>query len=107
MHSSIRSTIERAFGVLKKRWKILRVIPSYKIETQIDIILSCFALHNFCLLHKESDEYFDTLDSNPRAYEGLFEREPRGEGDDASVGGMGSLRDQIAHQMWENGCFPR
>ena len=28
-HSSLRSCIERAFGVWKARWKILRVMPSY------------------------------------------------------------------------------
>jgi len=33
--------------VLKKRWKILGQMPKYSIETQIDVIIAAFALHNY------------------------------------------------------------
>ncbi|XP_057747457.1 uncharacterized protein LOC130966657 [Arachis stenosperma] len=47
-HSSLRTVIERTFGVCKARWKILQNMPlRAKFETQRDIIVACFTLHNF------------------------------------------------------------
>ncbi|XP_072064172.1 uncharacterized protein [Arachis hypogaea] len=47
-HSSLRTVIERTFGVCKARWKILQNMPlRAKFETQHDIIVACFTLHNF------------------------------------------------------------
>ncbi|XP_051203383.1 protein ALP1-like [Lolium perenne] len=46
-HSSLRNAIERAFGVLKQKWRILHGISSYPIEKQTKIIIACLALHNF------------------------------------------------------------
>ncbi|XP_048500982.2 uncharacterized protein LOC125497624 [Beta vulgaris subsp. vulgaris] len=45
-HSSLRSCIERCFGVLKQRWKVLTNMPQYNVETQIQIMVATFALHN-------------------------------------------------------------
>jgi len=33
-HSSLRNVIERAFGVLKMKWRILLNVPGYPIEKQ-------------------------------------------------------------------------
>ncbi|XP_058769575.1 protein ALP1-like [Vicia villosa] len=46
-HSSLRSVIERTFGVVKARWKVLQEMPNFKLQTQMAIIWACFALHNF------------------------------------------------------------
>ncbi|KAL6583736.1 hypothetical protein OROMI_003025 [Orobanche minor] len=64
-HSSLRSCIERSFGVLKKRWKILNRMPKYSIQTQIDIILATFALHNYIRKNSEDDLIFTTLEQHP------------------------------------------
>ncbi|KAF8393860.1 hypothetical protein HHK36_020058 [Tetracentron sinense] len=45
-HSSLRTTVERAFGVLKKRFRVLDVEPYWSYKTQVDIILACCVLHN-------------------------------------------------------------
>ncbi|KAK6161558.1 hypothetical protein DH2020_004939 [Rehmannia glutinosa] len=46
-HSSARNAIERTFGLLKKRWAILRTASFYGLKTQIRIINACCILHNF------------------------------------------------------------
>jgi hypothetical protein len=63
-HSSLRNVIERAFGVLKMKWRILLEIPSYPAETQTHIICACMALHNFIRLNGEFDSDFAVVDNN-------------------------------------------
>jgi len=46
-HSSLRNVIERSFGVLKMKWRMLDKIPSYACHKQSMIIVACCALHNF------------------------------------------------------------
>ncbi|KAL4327951.1 hypothetical protein AHAS_Ahas13G0151400 [Arachis hypogaea] len=47
VHSSARNIIERCFGLLKKRWSILRSPSFYPLKTQSQIIISCCLLQNF------------------------------------------------------------
>ncbi|KAJ8752376.1 hypothetical protein K2173_004012 [Erythroxylum novogranatense] len=54
-HASARNVIERAFGLLKKRWKILRNPSFYPASTHVLIIIACCLLHNFIRLHMSSD----------------------------------------------------
>ncbi|XP_073120028.1 uncharacterized protein [Henckelia pumila] len=46
-HAQARNVIERAFGLLKKRWAILRSPSFYPLSVQNQIILACILLHNF------------------------------------------------------------
>ncbi|CAA0811283.1 Unknown protein [Striga hermonthica] len=64
-HSSLRSCIERSFGVLKKRWKILSKMPKFSVETQIDVIMAAFALHNFIRINSNDDLMFGVLEKHP------------------------------------------
>ncbi|TYK28769.1 retrotransposon protein [Cucumis melo var. makuwa] len=50
-HSSARNVIERAFGVLKGRWAILRGKLYYPLQVQCRTILACVLLHN--LINRE------------------------------------------------------
>jgi hypothetical protein len=47
-HASWRNAIERAFGVLKKRFPIIRSTTklTYSVDTQTEIILACCIIHN-------------------------------------------------------------
>ena len=54
--SSARSTVERAFGILKARWRILLKRLDNLFENIPEVILSCCILHNFC---QEASEEFD------------------------------------------------
>lgn len=47
-HASLRNVVERAFGVLKSRFKILtQTRLGFSIATQRDVVYACIALHNF------------------------------------------------------------
>ncbi|KAJ0980977.1 hypothetical protein J5N97_009232 [Dioscorea zingiberensis] len=46
-HSSLRSVIERTFGVCKARRRILQNMTSYTMKVQFQIIWSCFTIHNY------------------------------------------------------------
>ncbi|XP_018399900.1 PREDICTED: putative nuclease HARBI1 [Cyphomyrmex costatus] len=53
-HSSTRMTIERAFALLKCRWRsLLHTLAMYCIELIPYHILACCVLHNICLLRRD------------------------------------------------------
>ncbi|XP_071730033.1 protein ALP1-like [Rutidosis leptorrhynchoides] len=45
-HAKARNVIERCFGLLKGRWKILASPSYFPIQTQVRIISACCLLHN-------------------------------------------------------------
>ena len=45
-HSSLRTTIERGFGVLKKHFRVLDEEPFWYFETQVKVVLACYVIHN-------------------------------------------------------------
>jgi hypothetical protein len=66
--------MERSFGVLKQKWRILKYVPSYPPETQTHIIVACIALHNYIRLSGLTDRHFGRCDRDenyvpPEAYE--------------------------------------
>ena len=52
-----RVNIERAFGIVKARWRILLKRLDSQITNVSDTILACFILHNFCQM--QNDQYVD------------------------------------------------
>lgn len=54
-HSQARKMIEKAFGLLKKRWSILRSPSFYPLKTQNRIIMACMLLHNFIRFEMPDD----------------------------------------------------
>jgi len=56
--------IERSFGVLKMKWRVLLHMPSFSVEKQKKIIIACMALHNFIRDSALSDELFQMCDED-------------------------------------------
>jgi hypothetical protein len=54
-HSSLRVTVERVFGDLKNRFRILDNKPFHPYKTQVKLILACCILHNWILRHGDED----------------------------------------------------
>ncbi|XP_031474036.1 uncharacterized protein LOC116246345 [Nymphaea colorata] len=58
-HSSLRTTVERAFGLLKGRFPILKAQVSFPYRKQVGIVLATCVLHNFIIDHNPHAEQFD------------------------------------------------
>lgn len=97
-HSSLRSCIERTFGVWKQRWKILRDMPTYPFKTQRDIVIASMALHNFIRRYSKNDPAFQRLDENPEfvPFENFEDIASTSTGRTTE---MDATRDQIANFM--------
>ncbi|XP_062088984.1 uncharacterized protein LOC133795548 [Humulus lupulus] len=65
-HSSLRSVIERTFGVWKKRWKTLRDMPSYPYTKQVKIVIASMTLHNYIRRHAKYDRHFEKIRDNSK-----------------------------------------
>ncbi|XP_020242335.1 uncharacterized protein LOC109820589 isoform X1 [Asparagus officinalis] len=100
-HSSLRNAIERAFGVLKKRFPILGngTEPHYPIKTQKDIIYACTILHNFLMGVDPDEGLLEQVDQevlnqmiDVEAHVNDNEEYRRGE----------ILRQKIADDMWRD-----
>ncbi|KAK3212274.1 hypothetical protein Dsin_016980 [Dipteronia sinensis] len=61
-HSKLRNVIERAFGVLKARFPILKRMSLYSLYTQKYIVIACITLHNFLRQISIDDELFSQYD---------------------------------------------
>jgi DDE superfamily endonuclease len=55
-HATLRNVIERIFGVLKRRFRILLLAPEYNMEIQGRLSAALCALHNFIRSHGPEDE---------------------------------------------------
>ncbi|XP_027183976.1 putative nuclease HARBI1 [Coffea eugenioides] len=103
-HASLRNAIERAFGVLKKRFPIIGDNqPTYDVNTQSKIVLACCILHNFLMEIDPDLEYIDEVDAE-LAHQSPIEDEniasTSTQEEDSSKGEF--LRNQIAMQMWND-----
>ncbi|KAG6527504.1 hypothetical protein ZIOFF_009607 [Zingiber officinale] len=99
-HASLHNAIERAFGVLKKRFPIIAsgTEPHYEINIRIDIILACCILHNFLMGVDPDERLISEVDHELSVnYDNEVSCNER-QDDDWSQGNM--IRDNIANVMW-------
>ena len=103
-HSSLRTTIERVFGVVKNRFPILRMPHGYSLTTQQDIVIACCTLHNHIVMHSAGDPMLETISigTNSRIDPPLtstrnIETVPRW-----NRNTWHSFRDSITEQMWND-----
>jgi hypothetical protein len=104
-HSQARNVIERIFGVLKRRFRILLLAPEFSIKIQAKIPAALCAIHNFIHHHDpqegEISENIDSERSNHTSHAGDETVGPgmESEIDDSNVH---ARRERIATAMWEN-----
>ncbi|KAH6763061.1 hypothetical protein C2S52_020494 [Perilla frutescens var. hirtella] len=101
-HSKAQNVIERAFGIMKMRWGILRSTTYYPIKIQNKLMMCCFLLNNLIRSQMNIDsieQHFDILVNDEGAL---------GENGDEFVDTVESspewnaTRDHIADGMWND-----
>lgn len=64
-HSSLRSVVERTFGIWKNTWKILRNMPRYLFKKEVKIVVATMALHNYIRRYSQNHDNFDETMDGP------------------------------------------
>ena len=99
-HSSLRNAIERAFGVLKKRFPIIASAtePNYGVKTQNKIIVACCILHNYLIGVDPDEKLLDEVDAELWNRPISQENYNVDEGEETRKGEY--IKDSIAASMW-------
>ncbi|KAG2745074.1 hypothetical protein P692DRAFT_20742611, partial [Suillus brevipes Sb2] len=108
--ASARNVIERIFGVLKQRFRILLLPPAYAMEIQAQIPAALCVLHNFIRVHDPSESNIPIDDEDGEADVGAEDAvADTRDAEDATAmeednehdfRQAAELRDRIAEAMW-------
>jgi hypothetical protein len=95
-HSSLRVTIERVFGSLKRRFKLLDDVKSFfPFKTQVDIATACYIIHNW-VIEDGLDEFI--LPDASWVPNHNYASSSSGQATEHTF--MINFRQDIANQMW-------
>lgn len=81
-HASLRNAIERIFGIVKRRFKLMAAAAEYNTRTQAKIPGALAALHNFISTHDPDDL-------------AQIDKAPGDEDEEANMGNNGPLELEI------------
>ena len=96
-HSSLHVTVERAFGSLKGRFKILDdATPYFPFQTQVDIVVACCIIHNWVIQDGGDELIIDENNWIPLTHASTSSGQAR------DHEWMVNFRQQIANHMWED-----
>ena len=98
-HSSLRTTIERGFGVLKKRFRVLDAEPFWSFETQVKVVLACCVVHNHIMRVKPNDHIMEDAMNQVESSDPQQETQSRRESVEDSRS-WNAKRDEICQAMW-------
>lgn len=107
-HAILRNYIERALGVLKKRFPILKVGTFHRIENQVKIPAAAAVFHNIIRLHNGDEKWLDNQPNNitVRDFVDLPGGDNQYHNDVESLSNQmvdgDNDRDTIAMKMWED-----
>ncbi|OAY76845.1 putative nuclease HARBI1 [Ananas comosus] len=90
-HAQLRNVVERIFGILKKRFKILNVATPFSYKVQCLIAIACCIIHNFIRRHQANDNIFSD--------EGADEQDAENEGIVADLVGRLNLKFESTEEV--------
>jgi hypothetical protein len=105
-HAQARNVIERIFGVLKRRFRILIIPPEYSVKVQAQIPSALCAIHNFIKIHDPKEDEIpnhgnsEYSSSIPNPGDNGVQQTNYG-ADDVSDD-VTTRRDNIAQDMWDS-----
>jgi hypothetical protein len=104
-HASARNAIERTFGILKRRFRILQLPPEYDMSVQAQLPAALAALHNFIRQYDPGEirmfEDDQPLDFQMGAHPASDDELGRGLVTPNERAQANQRRDKIADEMWE------
>jgi hypothetical protein len=91
--------VERALGVLKKRFPILKVTTFHKLKNQVKIPITTAIFHNIIKTLDGDEEWLDDQPDNinPSNFIALSDGEKVNDPESAQGN---TLRDAVAQEMW-------
>jgi hypothetical protein len=101
-HSSARNVIERIFGVLKRRFRILLLAPEYSLQIQARIPAALCAIHNFISVHDPAEDIILTVDDDDNNRPPLDHDHEAPAPAAAEIDTPSMKRDSIAQAMWDD-----
>ena len=100
-HSSLRITIERVFGALKKRFWVLDAEPFWSFETQVEVVLAYCVIHNHIMGVDPTDYIMKATMNQVKSSGGKPEtRSCRDSTKESRV--LNVERDEICQAMWSD-----
>ena len=93
-HSSLRTTIERGFGILKKRFRVLDAKSFWSFETQVKVVLACCVVHNHIMGVEPNDHIMEDAMNQVESSDSQQETQSRRESIEDS-GLWNAKRDEI------------
>lgn len=84
LQASCRSVIERAFGLLKVKFRRLKFLDIFSVETANLIVSASCTLHNFIIIHNQANIW----EVNPAD----LEHDSDDDGDDIDLDGNGARK---------------
>lgn len=70
-HAMLRNIIERIFGVMKLRSKVMEHMPRLKLDHQFSLVVACAVLHNIIRDSGPEDALYEQYDREQRERERL------------------------------------
>ena len=98
-HSSLRTTIERGFGVLKKRFRVLDAEPFWSFPTQVKVVLACCVVHNHIMGVEPNDHIMEDAMNEVESSDHQQGTQSRRESVEDSRS-WNAKRDEICQAMW-------
>jgi hypothetical protein len=96
-HSTLRNVVERVIGILKRRWKILRLAPEYSMGVQVDLVLALTAVHNYIRIQAGVEALEAGIED-----EEVPQELPTTEEEDSTGCTMDRKRQEISRNMWRD-----
>jgi hypothetical protein len=95
-HSSLKVTVERAFGSLKRRFKILDdAVPFFPFPTQVEVVVAACIIHNWVIEDGGNDLIISENDDLPSI---THQTSTYGQATEYTF--MVNFRQELANAMW-------